>query len=185
MKITDQIDEQVLQHYIQSNEMQYYLNLFSRYQDMILGVCYLYLNDIQQTEHIVLKIKNKLVKDIKSAPITKFPIWLYNYVRKECLTHLEEQHIPVPETLTEPIPLEPIDPFFNPSLPNSSLENLISCLESLPDNQQLVIKLFYIKEMTFEEIEKATGFEVFKIKNYITKGRKNLKTCMLQNPLTH
>lgn len=177
MKITDQTDEQLLHHYIQSNELQYYTHIFNRYNELIFGVCYMYLNDLQQTQQMVISLKNKLVKDIKFASTSKINNWLYNYIRKECLNYLEEHHIPIPESLLEPIPAQENDTLFDP---NASLENLINCLETLPENQQLVIKLFFIKEMTIAEIEKATGIESYKIKVYLNKGRKNLKACMLQ-----
>lgn len=183
MKITEQTDEQLLQQYLQSNELQYYLALFNRYQEMIFGVCHMYLNEIHQTKSQVVSIKQKLSKEIKSASQKNFRTWLYNYVRKECLTNLEEQHIPIPETLFDPLPLDEEEPLFNPTAPTESLEKLIGCLDTLPENQQLVIKLFYLKEMTMEEIEKATGIEMYKIKNLLLKGRKNLKSCILQTPL--
>lgn len=180
MKTSELTDEQLTQHYIESNDAQYYLQLTNRYQEALFGVCFRFLNDLNHAQTAVINIKNKLKKDIRSYAGKSFKIWLHEYVKKECIQQLELQHVSIPPVLSEPFQPEEHEPLFNPSVPAASLESLINCLETLPENQQLTIKLFYLKEMSMAEIEKATGLEMYKIKNYLQKGRKNLKNCMLQ-----
>jgi RNA polymerase sigma-70 factor (ECF subfamily) len=180
VKISELTDEQLVQHYIESNDVQYYLQITNRYQEPLFGVCFRFLNDLNHAQTAAINIKNRLKKDIRSYSGKNFKTWLHEYVKKECIQQLELQNIAVPPTLLESFRPEEQESLFDPSVPAASLESLINCLETLPENQQLTIKLFYLKEMSMTEIEKATGMEMYKIKNYLQKGRKNLKTCMLQ-----
>jgi RNA polymerase sigma-70 factor (ECF subfamily) len=57
-------------------------------------------------------------------------------------------------------------------------DRLETCIEKLPDDQRTAIRLFYLENKSYKEIETATGMEWNKVRSYIQNGRRNLKICL-------
>ena len=55
---------------------------------------------------------------------------------------------------------------------------LHGCIETLKEEQQLCVKLFYFKKKRYKQIADETGFEMKKVKSYIQNGKANLSKCM-------
>jgi len=55
---------------------------------------------------------------------------------------------------------------------------LESALQKLPESQRMVITLFHLKEMSYEEVADITTMPVGTVKNYLFRGRKKLKEIL-------
>ena len=59
-----------------------------------------------------------------------------------------------------------------------NFKKLEVCMETLPEEQQQTVKLFYLESKCYNEIAEITGFEWNKVRSYIQNGKRNLKNCM-------
>jgi len=58
------------------------------------------------------------------------------------------------------------------------LDRLSSCIETLSAEQRGAVRLFYLENKCYKEIEMITGLEWNKVRSLIQNGRRNLKICM-------
>lgn len=61
---------------------------------------------------------------------------------------------------------------------DENLDALEKCLQLLRDDQQTCVRLFYLKEKSYEEVSAQTKFALKKVKSYIQNGKRNLKICL-------
>jgi RNA polymerase sigma-70 factor (ECF subfamily) len=60
----------------------------------------------------------------------------------------------------------------------TELEKLESCIAQLKEEQKLCVKLFYLQQKSYKQIEEQTKLELKKVKSFIQNGKRNLKICM-------
>jgi RNA polymerase sigma-70 factor (ECF subfamily) len=53
-------------------------------------------------------------------------------------------------------------------------------IDRLPENQRTAITLFYVQEMTYEEIAEVTGQPMGSVKTHLFRGRETLRRNVLQ-----
>ena len=61
---------------------------------------------------------------------------------------------------------------------DEDLGALEKCLQQLREDQQQCVRLFYLKEHSYEEVSQLTSFALKKVKSYIQNGKRNLKICL-------
>jgi RNA polymerase sigma-70 factor (ECF subfamily) len=54
-------------------------------------------------------------------------------------------------------------------------EELVALLGTLSENQRVVMKLFYLEEMSYADIERTTGMSAKEVKTHIQNGRRMLR----------
>ena len=64
---------------------------------------------------------------------------------------------------------------------DEDLSALEGCLEQLREDQQQCVRLFYLKQHSYEEVSQLTSFALKKVKSYIQNGKRNLKICLEKN----
>jgi DNA-directed RNA polymerase specialized sigma24 family protein len=64
------------------------------------------------------------------------------------------------------------------------LDHLSSCIEALSAEQRTAVRLFYLENKCYKEIEMITGLDWNKVRSLIQNGRRNLKICMQRNEVT-
>jgi RNA polymerase sigma-70 factor (ECF subfamily) len=61
------------------------------------------------------------------------------------------------------------------------LQRLEHCIDSLQEEQNKVIKMFYLENKCYNEITEVTGIDWNRVRSLIQNGRRNLKNCMEEN----
>jgi RNA polymerase sigma factor (sigma-70 family) len=175
-------DQELILRYKESGELAIVGELYSRYMNLVFGVCLKYLKDREESRDAVMQIFEKLVSSLREHQVTYFKSWLYATARNHCLMHLragkgknfEEITDAFMETGTEMHPEDGTEM-------ESNLSKLENCIEQLVAEQKSCIRLFYIQQKCYKEIVTLTGFDDNKVKSYIQNGKRNLKLCMDQN----
>lgn len=73
------------------------------------------------------------------------------------------------------------------SHPNTVIEKEIQytklekAIEELNEDQRKCIKLFYLKERSYNEIADETGYTLNEVKSFIQNGKRNLKIKLEKN----
>jgi RNA polymerase sigma factor (sigma-70 family) len=172
-----QTDEQLIAEYRQSGNMICIEVLFNRYCELVFGVALKYLQNKDESKDAVVDIFEKVPSDLMKYEIKNFSNWVYTVTKHHCFQLLKKRpHHLSAETLDYLKPAN-IDAVDEESIDFGKLlgGHLEESLQSLNDAQQNCIRLFYLEEKSYEEIQEVTGFNYNQVKSYIQNGKRNLK----------
>ncbi len=175
-------DEALITRYRSEGDVQVLGELYQPYMSLVYGVCLKYLKGREESRDAVMQIFEKLVNTLLKHEVRNFKSWLYSLTRNHCLMqlraekgrHFEDISLIVMET----------EGFMHPDGVHEdepNLNKLEKCLEELGAEQKQCVKLFYLKQKCYREIQEETGFDGNKVKSYIQNGKRNLKLCMERN----
>ena len=106
-------DEELLTHYIMSEDTEYFGELYNRYIPLTYGLCLKYLQDEDQAQEAVMQMFEDLLSKISNYEIKAFKPWLYRVAKNHCLQLLrkENKEIPLDYTLSLIHISEPTRPY--------------------------------------------------------------------------
>jgi RNA polymerase sigma-70 factor (ECF subfamily) len=178
----NQTDEELVALYKKSDDLEIVGVLYDRYTALTFGVCLKYLKDREESRDAVMQIFEKLIITLKAHEITMFKGWLYVTARNHCLMQLRAR---------KGKNFEELSPFLVETGGNGhhdqgaeielNLSRLEKCMESLANEQQQCVRMFYLQQKCYKEITESTGYDLNKVKSYIQNGKRNLKICMERN----
>lgn len=182
-------DEELIESFIQSGNIELAGDLFERYMQLVYGVCLKYLRDREPAKEMVMKIFEKLVAELPSTQINCFKPWLYVVTKNCCLMELRSRKSTkareqiwaesVTQNMENDGSLHPLNDYDNQVLTDA----LHDCIGRLNDHQRQCIELFYFQELSYLQIAESTTIDINKVKSYIQNGKRNLKLCMDQKAL--
>ena len=174
-------DEEILAKWSKNQQKVYWAILYDRYASLCFGVCLHYLKNISLAEDATMEIFMSLPKKIATTEVKQFQKWFYTIIKNYCLMELRKKS-PI-EFNGELLSSEPFeeDQSTNELSKEQLLNGMESCMKCLKLEQRICIEQFYIKEMTYQEIVKETGYELKKVKSYIQNGKRNIRLCMDKN----
>lgn len=160
--------------------MEYLSALYQRYMDLVFGVCLKYFKDAERSKDAVMDIFEELNNKLRLHEVENFKGWLHVLARNYCLMQLRSPR----NMKTTEFNANFMQSAENTHLNGEAVEKetnfvkMEQCLETLPQEQQETVKLFYLENKCYNEIAEITGHEWNKVRSYIQNGRRNLKICM-------
>ena len=176
----DPADDQVLiTAYKQTQDLKVLAQLYQSYLDLLYGVCLKYLGEPETAKDAVMDLFEELAQKLLRHEVTHFKGWLYTLAKNHCLMKLRSSNRTRiqsfdPESMQTAEDLHLKDKVEQ----EEQFDRLSGCIEGLPADQRTVIRLFYIENKSYKEIETATGMEWNKVRSFIQNGRRNLKLCL-------
>jgi RNA polymerase sigma-70 factor (ECF subfamily) len=147
--------------------------------ELVYGVCLKYFKESEQAQDAVMQIFEELVSKLKKHEVENFRGWLHQVAKNHCLMQLR-----TPKNL-KTVEISPLlmqneeDVHLNGVMEKEeNFEKLEKCIASLSDEQQTMIKLFYLEGKCYNEIVEITGRDWSQVRSAIQNGRRNLKLCM-------
>ncbi len=178
-------DQELVGAYRQSADLAILASLYQRYIDLLYGVCLKYLGEREAARDAVMEIFEELSKKLLKHEVTHFKGWLYTLARNHCLMQLRS---------SGRVKIHPFDPegmqtaddwhLSDKMEQEAQLDRLSSCIEGLSAEQRTAVRLFYLENKCYKEIETITGMEWNKVRSLIQNGRRNLKICMQRQEVT-
>jgi RNA polymerase sigma-70 factor (ECF subfamily) len=172
-------DADLVARYQQTENLAVLGTLYSRYMDLIYGICLKYLKNSDDAQDAVMGIFEELVAKLKKHEVQHFKSWLYTVAKNHCLMKLRQD---------KKVPLTKIQEEFMQSEENGHLEEVLtreenfrqleSCLEQLTPDQRRVIEMFYLQRKCYNDISAETSIEWKAVRSFIQNGRRNLKICI-------
>lgn len=158
--------------------------LYKRYSHLVLGLCMKYLRSLDEAEDMVIHVFTKLLEDLAKHQIEYFKSWLYTYSKNHCLMHLRSAQVRIKKELEykENIKLlvESDDELHqNITKKEVVLTALELAIEELTHEQKICIKLFYLRQKSYQEIVDETGYSLNNVKSFIQNGKRNLKIKLI------
>ena len=173
-------EKELLLHYKHTGNLDTLGKLYSPYMSLLYGVCYKYLQDVEQSQDAVMQIFDELIDKLRIYEVDNFKSWLYVYARNYCLMQLRKAKqvtkVDIEENLYESELHMRADE--EKKWDEQDFEKLESCMATLNEEQEQCIRMFYLEQRCYKEIADLTGYDLAKVKSYIQNGRRNLKICM-------
>lgn len=183
---TSQSDHELVLLYRQSGDLKVLGELYQRYMELVYGVCLKYLKETEQAQDAVMQLFEELVTKLKKHEVENFRGWLHQVAKNHCLMQLRS-----PKNIRT-VEISPLlmqnedDVHLNGVMSDKTameekeenFKTLEKCIDSLSDEQRMMIKLFYLEGKCYNEIVEITGHEWNYVRSAIQNGRRNLKLCM-------
>lgn len=176
-------DQELVRLYKLEGNQEIVAELFLRYKHLVFGTSMKYVKDSSSAEDCSSMVYEAICKDLLKYDIKHFKSWLYMVTKNICLKgfrkgQTEKKHIDLYSQDQDFVEFQDNQDLNNRVLKEENLNKLEDCLEKLKDKQKESIKLFYLNEMTYQDIDDQLKLGLKKIKSYIQNGKRNLKICM-------
>src|SRR5690606_6086935 len=156
-----QSDQELIETYRRTGDMETLGRLYDRYLHLVYGVCLKYLKDQEESQDAVMQIFEKLTVELPKFEVRNFATWLHVLSKNHCLMQLraaksesERMEHYSHEKIME------FEAFVHPSEEitlEMHLEIMKKCMEKLPAEQKECVDLFYIQEKSYKEIVETAG----------------------------
>ena len=182
-------DELIIIKKVLAGDINAFAILVERYMDLSKTLAYNVLLNREDAEDVVQDAFIKAYSSLSSFKgNSKFSTWLYRIVlntslnkrkRKKLDTITIEEHVPGEEIMNINIDLS--------NYSNQQQRKYIQqALKSLSEGERICITLYYLNELSLEELRELTGYSSSNIKVLLFRGRKQLYhelECLLKKEL--
>lgn len=179
-KKTVDTDEELLACLRKTQNLEYFQQLYERYIPLVYGLCLKYLKDGELAQDAVIDIYEDLATKVTKYEIDIFKNWLYSVARNHCFAVLRENKKEILVNFDSNFMESDntIDLLSEENNDEEKIKAVNSCIEQLPEPQQIAIKSFFFDSKSYAEIVDITGYNMKSVKSYIQNGRRNLKICL-------
>ncbi|MBP7389012.1 MAG: sigma-70 family RNA polymerase sigma factor [Chitinophagales bacterium] len=179
-------DEELVHRYRNSHETIYIGELYQRYTHLVYGVCMKYFRNEAEAEDATMQIFEKLIAELKKHHITAFKPWLHIVVKNFCMMEFRKQgntaklHNNLKNDAKNSVENTEEDRLREAQEKEFVLKHLKEGIDELKPEQRECIELFYLKECSYQEVSRITGYDMKEVKSYIQNGKRNLKNYITQ-----
>jgi RNA polymerase sigma factor (sigma-70 family) len=177
-KVFHEDDASVISAYRETSDSHYLGILFDRYSHLVFAVSMNYLKNEEDCKDAVIHIFERLSTDLKKYEIRNFTHWIHRVTRNYCLRQLSKKSFTV--NIDDEINYFAAEEDEQETFTDQYLSYLEEGMKTLNEEQGTCIRLFYLEEKSYREIETITGFNYEKVKSYIQNGKRNLKIFLLK-----
>ena len=176
-------DTDLVKQYKSGGDINVLGELYTRYMDLVYGVCLKYFKEPEEAKDAVINIFEELVTKLKKYEVSNFKSWLYQLTKNHCLMKIRSgKSNPVVADINIMHLAENNHPD-NIAEKEKQLNGMENCIEQLPAEQKHAIQLFYLQEKCYKEIADLTETDINRVRSFIQNGRRNLKICMEKQAL--
>ncbi len=159
--------------------------LYDRYARMIYAIALRSLRSPEESEEVVLDVFAQVwrIADRYDARKSRGDTWIFMLARSRILDRLRQHQRRVPESgevldLAEiQVSSASVDPI-EVAVIAERREQVITVLQTLPPEQQLVLELAYYQGLSHREIAQKTGLSLGTVKTRIRLGLSKLKSAL-------
>jgi RNA polymerase sigma-70 factor (ECF subfamily) len=179
-------DAAVLQLYKQKQWPSCIDELFLRYGHLLYGVFLKYTKDKYAAEDLLMELFAKLPQLLIHHDIQQLKPWLHTVSRNEALQFIRKAKKLTGVSLDENAMGHAVGSSSDEAQEEilwkeQQLNLLEKVLEQLKPTQKECIRLFFIEQLSYEEIMSRTQLSFKEVKSHLQNGKRNLKIMMEQN----
>lgn len=152
-----------------------YSELVDRYSNMVFTLAYNIVLNREDAEEIAQDVFVKVSTSLRSfKQESKFATWLYRIVVNTALNKKKLRKLAIIDIDGEPIEDLTAD-YALPLYENKNMHQFVQhAVSTLPGNERICITMFYLNELSVNEIGELTGITIANIKVLLHRGRKHL-----------
>ncbi len=180
-------DRQIIEE-IRSGQPRRFAVLVDRHRDRALTLALRMVGNREEAEELV---QDSFVRAFRSLDDfrgeARFATWLYRIVYNVCMTKVmrgKGREVSLVASGEEDPPADAASPGADilERIEEKELRTLVGeAIASLPEKQRTVITMFYVQEMTYEEIAQVTGQPMGTVKTHLFRGREALRKRVLHS----
>jgi RNA polymerase sigma-70 factor (ECF subfamily) len=179
-------DAAVLQLYKQKQWPRCIDELFLRYGHLIYGVFLKYTKDKYAAEDLLMDLFAKLPQLLMHHEIQQLKPWLHTVARNEALQFIRKAKKLSGVSLDENAMGHSVGAASDEAQEEllwkeQQLNLLEKVMEQLKPVQKECVHLFFIEQLSYEEIMNKTQLSFKEVKSHLQNGKRNLKIMMEQN----
>ena len=160
-----------------------FTTLVKKYQKWVHTLVWRKIGDFHTAEELTQDIFLKVYKKLSTLkPPDRFPGWLYVITTRHCITWLRKKQVSttsldaMPTTELEALCYTRYDAAHSEEASIEHQRELVKrLLQKLPESERTVVTLYYLAEMTSEEIGTFLGVSPNTIRSRLRRARKRLK----------
>ena len=157
--------------------------LVKKYQKWVHTLVWRKIGDFHIAEEITQDVFLKVYKKLSTLkPPENFPGWLYVIATRHCMTWLRKKRQPttsldaMPTTELEELCYTQYETAYSEKASLEHRHELVKrLLQKLPESERTVVTLYYLAEMTSEEISTFLGVSPNTIRSRLRRARKRLE----------
>lgn len=170
----------------QKGEEHCFVELVERHKQRVFNIVYRYLGNIHDAEDAAQQVFINIYSGKKAyAPKAQFTTWLYTICKNTCLKTFRKKRLKT-TSIDADVDLKGDTAFVQLPDPNAKtpLANVINreqeltinkAIDSLPENQKIVVILYKYEQLSYEKIAEITGFSAKAVKSLLHRARVSLK----------
>lgn len=179
-------DEELVHRYRNSHDPAYVGELYVRYTHLVYGVCLKYFQNDADAQDAVMQIFEKLIKELKKHHVDTFKPWLHTVVKNHCMMQFRKDAVEtkreaeLKKTVKDTVENTDTDHLDKEDEKELMILYLSTGMDTLKEEQRKCIELFYLKDMSYQQITEETGYSMNEVKSYIQNGKRNLKNFITE-----
>lgn len=161
-----------------SGNTQAYTHLVNNHKDMVYSIALKIIRNESEAEEIAQDTFIKAYQTLsKFKGTAKFSTWLYRIAYNGAISHMRKRK---PETTTmehhaiENLAVEPVQEKLDAKEHEQKLKILHQVLAQLPEDENLLMTLFYLENHSIEEISEITSLTTNNVKVKLHRIRKRM-----------
>lgn len=165
---------------ILSGNKDSYREIVSRYQQNVYSVALKMTNNQKDAEDITQEVFIQAYKSLSSFSFNaSLSTWLYRITLNKALDWKRKQKNLISfDTILENKKIE--DDNEDSWLQGMEQKNMVACVEQLPEVYQDVIKLYYFKDMSYQQIAETEGIAKKTVESRLYRAKAMLKEIWLK-----
>jgi len=176
----------------QAGDRRAFDDLVRKYKDRIFNLCYRFLGDYQDANDTAQDVFIKVFKSIKGFRFeSKFSTWLYRVAVNTCKNKLSSRAYKNRNKTESMDAADRHNPYSRSTSATVGLDSAVRSLEkkermvqiqkaidALPVAKKTVVLLRDVEGLSYEEIVRATGFNLGTVKSKIARARRDLRKML-------
>lgn len=181
----NEMDDQYYIDQVKRGQTAAFSYLVERYRDMVYGLALKMLRNTEEAEELAQDTFVKAFQSIQSyRGSARFSTWLYRITYNSAITilrkkkmqllSLDEQRLSDDDEIRLHQQLSEIDE-------EELAASLKKAMESLPEDDQALVTLYYYEDQSVDEISHITGLSASNVKVKIHRARKKMYLYLKEN----
>ena len=161
-----------------TGDVSAYASLVAKHKNLVFSIVLKILNNREDAEEIAQDIFLKVYHSLKTfEKKSKFSTWLYRIAYNTAISKTRKkklEFVPMEESVVSNYSTDEIQENMHSLEENERQVLLDKALKTLPDDDQLLVTLFYKSENSIEDISYITGLTESNVKVKLHRIRKKL-----------
>lgn len=172
-KVSSETSELELVRKSQKGDTEAFAELVRKYQQIVFNISYRFMRDTNLAEDMAQESFLKAFKHIKGfRGDCAFSTWLYRVTCSVCLTELNKRK---KRAEVELQPNTPVGSIETKVSEYEIAEKIRKCVTHLSDRYAMVLTLYYLNGISYEEIAEIMDIPVGTLKTWMFRARKQLR----------
>ncbi|MBK8846901.1 MAG: sigma-70 family RNA polymerase sigma factor [Bacteroidetes bacterium] len=176
---------ELINRYAQHGDREAVGLLFKQSRSFAYGIARKYYDNDDDAKDAVMNVFEQLLATLKTQRPDNFRAWLHHVVKNHCLMDLRKQNAKMRSDdaikLNYYANVESETDLHLEQNKEAMLNGLEEAINTLKDQQQVCIRMMYLENKSYQDIQSQTGFTFNDVKSHIQNGKRNLKIIMMEN----